>query len=105
VQMDVDGSHDPADVDRLVDALRYADLAIGSRYVPGGDVTGWTAGRRLLSHAGNTYARLVSGCEVHDLTSGFKAWRSPLLGRLVANGVGGAGYGFQIEMTVRALSL
>jgi dolichol-phosphate mannosyltransferase len=101
--MDVDGSHNPADVDRLVSALTDADLALGSRYVPGGDVSGWTKGREWLSRGGNTYARLMLSSQVHDLTGGFKAWRADLLRGLNAASTASDGYAFQIEMTMRAV--
>jgi dolichol-phosphate mannosyltransferase len=103
VQMDVDGSHDAADVDRLVSALDHADLALGSRYVPGGDVSGWTKGREWLSRGGNTYARLLLGSPLRDLTGGFKAWRADLLRGVDAASTASDGYAFQIEMTMRAV--
>lgn len=105
VQMDADGSHDPADVDRLVaalDAAGGADLALGSRYVPGGAVADWSAGRRLLSRGGNLYARVLLGLGVADLTGGFKAWRSDLLGGIDVASLASDGYVFQIETTLRA---
>ena len=102
VQMDVDGSHDPADVDRLVAALADADLALGSRYVAGGAVSGWTRGREWLSRGGNVYARTLLRSSVHDLTGGFKAWRADLLRTVGASTTASDGYGFQIEMTARA---
>jgi dolichol-phosphate mannosyltransferase len=98
VQMDADGSHDPADVARLVAAVDAgADVAVGSRYVPGGGTPGWSALRRLVSRGGGLYARLVLGSRVHDLTAGFKAWRAGAL-RAVAP-PRASGYAFQIEMT------
>jgi dolichol-phosphate mannosyltransferase len=103
VQMDVDGSHDAADVDRLVASLDDADLALGSRYVPGGDVSGWTKGREWLSRGGNTYARLLLSSPLRDLTGGFKAWRADLLRRVDVASTVSDGYGFQIEMTMRAV--
>ena len=102
VQMDVDGSHAPSDVDRLVAAVANADLALGSRYVAGGDVSGWTKGREWLSRAGNSYARRVLRSPVRDLTGGFKAWRADLLATLDPDTTRNDGYGFQIEMTLRA---
>jgi dolichol-phosphate mannosyltransferase len=102
IQMDADGSHDPADVDRLVAALEDADLAIGSRYVADGRVDGLTGGRAALSRGGNAYARLFLRAGVRDLTGGFKAWRADLLADLVAEATASDGYGFQIEMTLRA---
>jgi dolichol-phosphate mannosyltransferase len=105
VQMDADGSHDPADIDRLVAALDDADLALSSRYMPGGDVVGWSKHREWLSRAGNLYARVVLGTPLTDLTGGFKAWRSELLEKLHAETTESHGYGFQIEMTTRARAL
>jgi dolichol-phosphate mannosyltransferase len=102
VQMDVDGSHDPADVDRLVGALDDADLALGSRYVSGGDVSGWTRSREWLSRGGNAYARMLLASPIRDLTGGFKAWRADLLRRLDPASTRNDGYAFQIEMTIRA---
>jgi dolichol-phosphate mannosyltransferase len=102
VQMDADGSHDPADIDRLVAALEQADLAIGSRYMPGGEVVGWSKHREILSRGGNLYARVVLSTSLRDLTGGFKAWRADLLRKVDAGTTASSGYGFQIEMTTRA---
>jgi dolichol-phosphate mannosyltransferase len=100
VQMDCDFSHDPADVLRLTDQIAAgADLAIGSRYVRGGDTPGWGLGRRLISRGGSTFARTVLRLPVRDLTGGFKAWRADLLRSLDLDAVETQGYGFQIEMT------
>ncbi len=75
MEMDSDFSHDPADLARLLAAVREgADLALGSRYVPGGGVTDWGRGRRIISEGGSTYARLVLGLSVRDLTGGFKCF-------------------------------
>jgi dolichol-phosphate mannosyltransferase len=103
VQMDVDGSHDPASVDALLAATADADLVLGSRYVPGGAVADWPWHRRALSSFGNLYARTVLGVGVQDLTGGFKAWRTSLLGRLDLDVATSEGYAFQIETTSRAL--
>jgi dolichol-phosphate mannosyltransferase len=102
VQMDADGSHAPRDVDALIAATGDADLAIGSRYVPGGDSAGLTGPRELLSRGGNTYARVLLRAGVNDLTGGFKAWRADLLRSMLAASTESDGYGFQIEMTLRA---
>jgi dolichol-phosphate mannosyltransferase len=102
VQMDADGSHDPADIDRLVAALDDADLALGSRYVAGGSVKGWSKSREVLSRGGNIYARLMLRTPLRDLTGGFKAWRAGLLTTLDAASTASDGYAFQIEMTMRA---
>jgi dolichol-phosphate mannosyltransferase len=104
VQMDADFSHDPRDVPRLLQALRQgADLAIGSRYVAGGATQHWGLGRRAISRGGNVYARGVLGVDVNDLTAGFKAWRSTTLERIELGSVDSRGYGFQIEMSYRAI--
>lgn len=103
VQMDADFSHDPADIVRLIDATRDADLALGSRYVPGGGIEDWGRLRRLISRFGSWYARLILGCEQRDLTGGFKCFRREVMESLDLGAVAAAGYVFQIEMTYRAL--
>jgi dolichol-phosphate mannosyltransferase len=104
VQMDADFSHEPRDVPRLLAALDSgAGLAIGSRYVAGGGTENWGLGRRALSRGGGLYARSVLGVRIQDLTAGFKAWRVETLRGIDLNAVSARGYGFQIEMTFRAL--
>lgn len=103
LEMDSDFSHDPADLPRLIAAAENADLVLGSRYVPGGGVTDWGLGRRLISRGGSLYARFLLGVPVHDLTGGFKCFRREVLERLDLEAVGTDGYGFQIEMTYRAI--
>lgn len=103
-EMDADFSHDPEDVPRLVDAVRRgADLAIGSRYVPGGGIPDWPIVRRLLSKGGNVYARAMLGLPVHDATAGFRAYKASALRLLRPETCQSAGYAFQIEMTRRAV--
>lgn len=101
-QIDADFSHNPADLPRLLGALERADLAIGSRYVPGGGTEGWDLRRRLLSRWGNAYVRLVLGAAAHDMTAGFRMWRRGALEAIDLGAVKTRGYGFQIEMAVRA---
>jgi dolichol-phosphate mannosyltransferase len=103
VQMDADFSHDPADVPRLIAATRDADLALGSRYVPGGGVADWGLGRRMISRAGSIYARLWLGLGIQDLTGGFKCFRREVLERLQLDRLDALGYAFQIETTYRAV--
>jgi dolichol-phosphate mannosyltransferase len=107
VQMDADFSHDPAVLPRLIGPLvdGTADLVIGSRYTPGGGVVDWGIGRRLISQGGSLFARIVLGLAAHDLTGGFKAWRSTTLASVPFDGVHAGGYVFQIEMTFRASRL
>ena len=103
MQMDVDFSHDPDHIPALIAAARDADLVIGSRYVAGGGVTDWGLTRRALSRGGSWYARTVLGVDVKDLTGGFKCFRRELLERLTLSGFQTAGFGFQVEVTYRAL--
>jgi len=104
VQMDCDFSHDPADVPRLVAACADgADLALGSRWTRGGGTVNWGPARRVISRGGSLYARLLLGARVRDLTGGFKCFRRHVLETLDLGAVGTHGYGFQIEMTYRAL--
>jgi dolichol-phosphate mannosyltransferase len=103
LQMDCDFSHDPADVPRLIAASGSADLALGSRYVAGGGVENWALRRRIQSRGGCAYARLILGVPVRDLTGGFKCWRRAALEAVDLDGVDAHGYGFQIEMTYRAI--
>jgi dolichol-phosphate mannosyltransferase len=107
VQMDADFSHDPAVLPRLIGPVvdGTADLVIGSRYTPGGGVVDWGIGRRLISQGGSLFARIVLGLAAHDLTGGFKAWRSTTLASVPFDGVHAGGYVFQIEMTFRASRL
>jgi dolichol-phosphate mannosyltransferase len=103
-QMDGDGSHDPADLPRLVQLARDgADLALGSRYVPGGGVAGWHPARRAISRAGCLYARTVLRVPVRDLTGGLKTWRAGALRAIEPATVRSQGYAFQVELTYRAL--
>ena len=104
MEMDSDFSHDPADLARLLAAMRAgADLALGSRYVPGGGVSDWGLLRRLISEGGSTYARWVLGLRVRDLTGGFKCFRREVLEAIHFDGVRSRGYAFQVELTYRAV--
>jgi dolichol-phosphate mannosyltransferase len=104
LEMDCDFSHDPVDVPRLIAACEDgADLALGSRYVPGGGTEGWGLVRRLVSAGGSRYARTLLGVPIHDLTGGFKCFRRGVLEALDVDAVSSKGYAFQIELTYRAL--
>ena len=103
IEMDADFSHDPADLPRLVAALEEcADVAIGSRYVPGGSTPDWPAHRRFLSRGGNLYARKMLGIPIRDATAGFRAFTANALRRLPYREAEASGYGFQVEMAWRA---
>jgi len=103
LEMDADFSHDPRDLPRLIEASAEADLVLGSRYVPGGGVTDWGLLRRMLSRGGSWYARVVLGAPVRDLTGGFKCFHRRTLEGIDYRNTHADGYGFQIEITYRAL--
>jgi apolipoprotein N-acyltransferase len=106
VEMDSDLSHDPRDLPGLLnEAAAGSDLAIGSRYVPGGSVSNWSRSRVALSRAGNLYARFMLGIPVRDATSGFRVYRRGLLADLVQHAPASEGYGFQIELVMRSWDL
>ena len=100
VEMDADLSHDPEVLPQLIGAVTEGpvDLAIGSRYVPGGAVPGWPANRRLLSKWGNRYIGLMLRMPVRDATAGFRAYRRSIVEKIGLERVRADGYGFQIEM-------
>lgn len=103
VTMDADLSHDPADIERLREAVRAgADIAIGSRNVAGGSVKGWGVGRHVLSKGGSAYARTLLGLSVRDVTSGFKLYSRRALVTLDPTTLRSNGYAFQIETLFRA---
>jgi dolichol-phosphate mannosyltransferase len=103
-EMDADLSHDPRYLGALLAACRGgADLALGSRYVPGGGIEGWGVHRLVLSRGGSLYARTVLGVDVRDLTGGFKCFTRRVLEALPLDDIVTVGYGFQIEVTYRAL--
>jgi dolichol-phosphate mannosyltransferase len=104
VEMDADGSHAPEELPRLLRAVAGgADLAIGSRYVPGGEVRDWPTSRLLLSRGGNAYTRLVLGVPVRDATAGYRAYRSAILKELDLAGISSQGYCFQVDLLWRAV--
>lgn len=98
-EMDADGSHDPADLPQMFAlANAGADLVIGSRWVSGGSVAGWSPLRRFISRSGNRYARLMLRSKISDLTAGFRVFRASTLRVLSLGGVSSQGYCFQIEL-------
>jgi dolichol-phosphate mannosyltransferase len=104
IEMDADFSHSPADLRRLLDCVAGgADVALGSRYVPGGGLIDWGPTRRRISRMGCEYARRVLGVGVRDLTGGFKCFRASALEEIDYASVRSQGYAFQVELTYRAL--
>lgn len=105
LEMDSDFSHDPGQLHRLLDASADADLVIGSRYTPGGEVVDWGILRRAISRGGSAYSRIVLGLKIRDLTGGFKCFRREVLEAIDLDSVQAKGYAFQVEMTYRAIQL
>ena len=100
-EMDADGSHQPEQLHRLLDALADADLVIGSRWVPGGAVVNWPLHRKALSVGGNIYARLALGIPVRDVTAGYRVFRRTTLEKIQLETVESAGYCFQADLAWR----
>jgi dolichol-phosphate mannosyltransferase len=104
IEMDADFSHDPRFLTPLIDlAVNGADVALGSRYVEGGGTVNWGVSRQLISQGGSLYARSILGVKVRDLTGGFKCFNRRVLEGIDLDSVQSSGYGFQIELTYRAL--
>jgi dolichol-phosphate mannosyltransferase len=104
VEMDSDFSHDPDVLPDLVRPLSEGyEVAIGSRYVPGGSIPDWSLFRRMISKGGNLYAEVLLGLHVKDSTAGYRAYAATLLRRIDLNSIRADSYGFQIEMTYRSL--
>ncbi len=102
LQMDADFSHSPSDVPRMFEALAKHDVAVGSRYVPGGGTAGWTWPRKVISRGGNVYAQLILSTQIVDMTGGFNAWKCSALKKLSLETVRSKGYAFQVELKYRA---
>jgi dolichol-phosphate mannosyltransferase len=102
-EMDADGSHQPEQLGRLLEALLHADLVIGSRWVPGGSVVNWPRRREALSRGGNLYVRLLLGIAVRDATAGFRVFRRSALEKIDLSSVESTGYVFQTDLVTRCL--
>ena len=103
VEMDADGSHQPEQLPRLLEALRGADLVLGSRWITGGGTQNWSKGREVLSRGGNAYTRVMLGVPIHDATGGFRAFRADTLRRLDLHTVASQGYCFQVDLAWRTV--
>ena len=103
VEMDADGSHRPEELPRLLAALEHADLVLGSRWVPGGEVVNWPRSREVLSRGGSLYTRLALGIRTRDATGGFRAFRAQTLRDLDLDSVQSNGYCFQVDLLWRTL--
>jgi dolichol-phosphate mannosyltransferase len=102
-EMDADGSHQPEQLYRLIEAVRTADLVIGSRWIPGGSIVNWPRSREALSRGGNLYVRLLLGIPVRDATAGFRLFRRATLEKIDIDQVHSTGYVFQTDMAYRTL--
>lgn len=105
VEMDADGSHQPEELPRLLEAINSADLVVGSRRVPGGGVVNWPWHRKLLSLGGSLYPQILLGLRLTDITAGFRAYRATTLEDIDLAAIQSKGYGFQVDMTFRTAQL
>lgn len=103
VEMDADGSHDPADLPRMIDELVHHDVVLGSRWTPGGEVRNWPLLRKIISRGGNIYTRLALAVNVHDATGGYRVFNARALERIDLDDVASQGYCFQVDLLWRAL--
>ncbi len=104
VEMDADGSHQPEELPKLLEALADgADLVIGSRWVPGGKVVNWPGSREFLSRGANVYTRMMLGVPVRDATAGFRVYRAGTLEKIGLDDVESQGYCFQVDLTLRTV--
>ncbi|MCW2605769.1 MAG: putative glycosyl transferase [Frankiales bacterium] len=102
VEMDADGSHAPEQLPRLLAALVDADVVLGSRWVPGGEVVNWPKSREVLSRGGNAYTRMALGLPLRDATGGYRAYRREVLDALPLQEVSSQGYCFQVDLAWQA---
>jgi glycosyltransferase involved in cell wall biosynthesis len=102
VEMDADGSHLPEELPRLLAALHDADVVLGSRWMPGGEVRNWPRSRLVLSRGGNAYVRAALGMPLTDATGGFRAYRAEVLRSLALGTVSSQGYCFQVDLVWQA---
>jgi dolichol-phosphate mannosyltransferase len=103
LEMDADFSHDPAHLPQFLEAVKEADLVLGSRYQHGRvTVVNWPISRLILSYSANAYARAITGLPLWDATGGFKCFRRVVLESINLDDVRSNGYAFQIEMSFRA---
>lgn len=102
VEMDADGSHRAEDLAALLNAAENNDLVIGSRWIHGGSVQNWPRHRQLISRIGNTYARVLLGSKIKDMTAGFRVYKAELLQKLIHRDLAAHGYAFQVELAWRS---
>ncbi len=98
ITMDADFSHQPQYIPQLIDKNQFFDVAIGSRYVPGGGTVNWGPHRKLISFTANFMARMLLGLTAHDCTAGFRCYRDDILRKVDFQGIKSEGYSFLVEM-------
>ena len=103
IEMDADGSHRAIDLPKLLARASDADLVIGSRWIPGGQVVNWPIHRKLISRVGNRYVNLMLGAGVKDMTAGFRVYSAGFLDTLDLTSIAAYGYSFQVEMAWRTI--
>ncbi len=101
-EIDADLSHQPEQLVHLLDALDGHDLAIGTRWMPGGSVVNWPFSRQLISRIGTGYARLALKLDLKDITSGYRAFHREVLEHIDLASINSQGYCFQIEVALRS---
>jgi dolichol-phosphate mannosyltransferase len=105
-EMDADFSHNPEDLIRLREAcVKGAEVAVGSRYIEGGNVKNWDTKRIVLSFCASLYTRMILCLPVRDTTAGFKCYRRKVLEAIDFDKIKFMGYAFQIEMKYTAHKL
>ncbi len=104
ITMDADFSHHPRYLSQMLEGLEQSDLVVGSRYVDGGRLENWPAGRKLLSRFANAYGKALTGVGLNDLTSGFHCFRTAVLLRVLQENIKAEGYAFLIELKYRTAS-
>jgi dolichol-phosphate mannosyltransferase len=104
LEMDCDFSHDPKDIEKLIDAAQTNDLVIGSRYIDGIRIINWPFRRLLLSYCASIYTRIITGIKVLDVTGGFKCFKRSSLEALNLDQVFSNGYSFQVELNFKIWS-
>ncbi len=110
VEMDADGSHQPEELPRLLNALEPAgsdgplgaEVVLGSRWVEGGQVRNWPRSRLWLSRGGNAYVRFALGLPLQDATGGYRAYRADVLRKLALDEIASQGYCFQVDLVWQA---
>ncbi len=102
IEMDADFSHNPKYLKPMVELLNDFDVVIGTRYIAGGGVSGWSGIRKFISLGGNIYAKTLLNLPYRDLTGGFTGWRTKALSIIDYSSIQSKGYAFQVELKYRS---